>query len=445
MADARTYAIDSIGQPTCGRPLSKRPTIARWVRWWRTFFTSPALTQTQLGTRNLRTSSVTSVDDARSSWGRSTRGVPREKELAQLKRRCVTCGLKPRWRRTATRREMAMASATTLKYLRLLGAPSPDEVADRVLGRIRAELARCGSSTPPIRLSRVAEGFQIQRRPERSKGSGRGSIVYNRERRRFVIALGFDDNGTQVRGGSGGAEIRGLRFVYAHEFAHRFLFVRSGDGWERALAQVAEAATIDNRLSVVRELSRIEERVCNSVASRVLMPRASLDPLIQRIIADAEGSPHLLLRVVRSVSEVFEVSWWCALRRLCVARPGPLSEAVGPSFCLLLLRRSSATGKGRGKTTLRVLDYWWPREVGGFCIKPGYPGILVSRLGPEFAERVANLERNGDWWGRVQWPMHLMSREGETVSSVLQGFWRVWGPEGSGGALLYGEAGLAKL
>ena len=111
---------------------------------------------------------------------------------------------------------------------------------------------------------------------------GRGSISFDEERRKFRIYLSSQGVAEQM------GFRKTLRFVYAHEFAHRFLFVPYGDGWVRALSQVAEGVQTGQRLSVVRKLSRIEENICNDVAGRVLVPEGHLQTMVTEFVGGGQ-------------------------------------------------------------------------------------------------------------------------------------------------------------
>ena len=291
----------------------------------------------------------------------------------------------------------------------------------------------------------MAEEFLIQRRPERSGASGRGHIEFDTTRQRFVIVLG----GALERG-RGAVEtvalVRFERFVYAHEFAHRFFFVRVGDGWSRALAEVVEASSGAERFKIARSVPGIEEKICNNIATRLLVPREHLDRAIRETMSTETNTRHLLVNILRNVSRRFEVSWWCAARRIAAVRTPELKAAWGPSYCYLLLGRSVHTGAGRGKSRLRVLDFWWPEEVAGEPIKPAFPGLGLSHLGEEFAERASSLEetRQMETETKICWPMRLVSKERRAVEAVLRGYCRRWNLTVEGRYLVYGEVSPAR-
>ena len=278
---------------------------------------------------------------------------------------------------------------------------------------------------PPIRLGRVAEEFLIQRRPERSSGSGRGYIEFNKERQRFVIYL---NRPSEKSGRAKNAEVAGRldRFVYAHEFAHRFFFVRVADGWSRALAEVGRGSGAAERLGITRSISTIEERICNGVATRLLVPRRHLELVVREAIGTRGDTEHLLINLLSNVSRRFEVSWWCASRRIAALKPAALVAALGSSFCYILLGRSVQTGAGRGRSTLRVLDFWWPEDVAGEPIRPAFPGLRLSYLGETFEQRANALEGHDRIQEEICWPIRLISKRREPVQGILRGFCRTW-------------------
>ena len=348
-----------------------------------------------------------------------------------------------------------MARRHTQEYLALLQRQnlhlahvgSVQGLGDAVVQQVRRKLQVCRTwMNPPIRLARVAEEFLIQRRPERSSESSRGYIEFDAARQRFVIYL---NRSRDQRGWGSGTEIgdRLDRFVYAHEFAHRFFFVRVGDGWSRALGEIVRQADGSERYGIARLISQTEERICNNVATRLLVPREPLEEAIQETIATRTRGGHLLIDILANVSQRFQVSWWCASRRIAALKPVALAGAWGSSFCFLLLGESVRTGAGRGRSALRVLDFWWPEEVGGSLVKQAFPGLRVSHLGAEFAERAGALRGRGR--GRVNeeicWPMRLVSKTRKPIRAILRGFCRTWSVTVERRYLLYGTVSLAGI
>ena len=143
------------------------------------------------------------------------------------------------------------------------------------------------------------------------------------------------------------------------------------------------------------------------------------------------------MRLVARVSEVYQVSWWCAVRRLSASKACGVSEALGRSYLLLLVGRSGQTGRGRGQVALRVLDCWWPSEVDGLRVKAGYPGLRVAHLGREFEEVVCNMA--GTRRGELVCQIRLLSKEGEEVKMALRGFLQQWGSGVDGRIVVYGS------
>ena len=280
-----------------------------------------------------------------------------------------------------------------------------------------------------MRLARVADEFRIDGRPILSDTVRRGAIEYDERRDRFTIYLS-----------AAGARIglRKQRFVYAHEFSHRFLFVPGQGGWVRALGKVVEEAESGRRLATTRVLSGIEERICNGVAGRVLVPEECLAEALGEVVRVGRA-PVTLEDFGAYVSRTFEVSWWAAVRRLIVTRPEPVVDALGRSYVFLLVGRSRHTGRGNGDRAWRVLDGWWPREIGGKRIVEGYPGLRVAHLGRDlegFVDRASPGQSRELVCG-----LRLLSRRGELICGTLKGAWRFWGGEGEARVLVHGRIG----
>ena len=214
-------------------------------------------------------------------------------------------------------------------------------------------------------------------------------------RQRFVIYL---NRSQDQRGGTSGTEAadRLDRFVYAHEFAHRFFFVRVGDGWSRALGEIVRQADASERYGIARLISQTEERICNNVATRLLVPREQLEQVIQETIETRTGAEHILIDILANVSQRFQVSWWCASRRIAALKPVALAGALGASFCFLLLGQSIHTGAGRGRSALRVLDF----------LVAGRGWRRVGQAGVSGSSGVAS-------WRRVRGARKHTGREGE--------------------------------
>ena len=339
-----------------------------------------------------------------------------------------------------------MALPQTERYLTLLRRSSPyfervgrvQDTEQTVVQQVREKLkASPAWMIPPVRLGRVAAEFQIQRSPERSCASGRGYIEFDKERQRFVIYLNRaqQPNVDTVDGGGG---TRLDRFVYAHEFAHRFFFVPVADGWSRALAEVIRDSRGVEKYNIARSIPGIEEKICNNVATRLLVPREHLHRIIKDTIKRQTNAKHLLIDILRNVSQHFEVSWWCAIRRIAAVRPPELVAEWGPSYCCLLLGPSIHTGAGRGRLALRLLDFWWPQEIAGEPIKQAFPGLRLAHLGDDFAQRASMLDGNVGVNTEISWPMRFVSKERKPIDAILRGHCRTWSSTAEKRYLVYG-------
>lgn len=255
----------------------------------------------------------------------------------------------------------------------------------------------------------------------------RAAIEYDRQSDEFVIVLA--DN-PRIHGPDAGAReaiVKHQRFSYAHEFAHRFLFVRREGTWTRALAVVARTPQNVPPLVVARKLTTLEERVCNDVAGRLLVPEDALRGVIDTAVRSSTEPKSHIWRVASTVSGTFGVSWWCAVRRSVMLMPPSLQEALGPSFAFLLFGTSSAKGGTSSATKPRVLDYHWPGRIGTVRIRPLFPGMALDNLGSEITSQVRKLLA-GDGWSSGEYSSGLVVHDGSGAERrvVIRGWWRGW-------------------
>jgi hypothetical protein len=240
---------------------------------------------------------------------------------------------------------------------------------------------------------------------------------------------------------------RFVRFSYAHEFAHRFFYLERDGVPQRAISLVVEQLPADERILAIRHLSTLEERLCNDVASRLLLPRPHCDAMIGDTLARHSDSEHVFWEVLQDVARHFQVSWWCALRRLARLRPLELSARVGGSFAFLLIGRSTAKGAQRSLARVRVLDYWWPTLIDGVRIRNVFPGIEIENLGVEAKQCLSALLDAGDSdeiAGPISFPIDIRQRvgrwrDGELVQGRFEGWWKRWACAPDKQVAVYGQ------
>jgi hypothetical protein len=233
----------------------------------------------------------------------------------------------------------------------------------------------------------VAEKFQILAAPRLDATISRATIEYDKAVRRFVISLSpaLEDRDPEL-----GSDLvpRAQRFSYAHEFAHRFLYIERDDGWLRALSAATEAQPRELRLHALRLLSAQEERLCNKIAGQLLVPSEMLTLLAERFTNTARPSEHHLWDFLTTIVKDFQVSRWCAFRQLSKT-PHLIQRRLPPHYCLLVFGHSTSKGTMRGRSRLRIVDYWWPGGIDGLATRALFPGIAAANISPALEEYVA--------------------------------------------------------
>jgi hypothetical protein len=267
-------------------------------------------------------------------------------------------------------------------YLRILGASSFDVFAGNVTARVREALQLHGARGVPVRLSVSARDFGIRPEPDYDVAVRDGELVYSQESGFFLIRLN-----QKYRGATWlltGDDVKGIetferlgrgRFSYAHEFGHRFFYVRAGSTWERAqVLAVARESDPQKRLRDLHTLHGIEERACDNIAGELLVPT---DILASRVGSSLKGEqssgvPDIHQVAVR-VSQEFKVSYECALVRLERAirhRAIPCASCA----CALLIVWSDRKGTparkcaGRSRPDFRIRVAILPDELDGKAI-----------------------------------------------------------------------------
>lgn len=229
---------------------------------------------------------------------------------------------------------------------------------------------------------------------------------------------------------------RHLRFAYAHELAHRFLYVQTQGTWRRALAIVADEYDGVDRMAAIRQMSALEETICSDAASRILLPDAIVVPAIGHFEpsddeGDDPGDIERVWRLIGYVADRFNVSWWCALRRMAKLRQSDMLPSIGDDFCFLLIGASAEKGSaGRGRLQLRVMDYSWPSNLCEAKVKPLFPGFPCAKLGEELAARLNEcFESGASRAGHLSCSImvKLSDKGSESIRSFhLEGRWKLW-------------------
>jgi Zn-dependent peptidase ImmA (M78 family) len=316
-------------------------------------------------------------------------------------------------------------------YLAVLGAGSIEELEEHIVATISKEIERTYGDVLPIRLSRIAAAFNIKPRPVFDSTIAHGRLSFDPESQLFTIHLGsseipqprdttpehlFD---ARVQGDP--AMTARLRFTYAHEMAHRFLYVKREDSWVRALGLSYSAKHASALGPKLRRLTIVEEQLCNRIAGRILVPERRLASYLTEQFSIARNEIELS-RLLEILSQKFLVSRECMFVQMQrLVRRGAIS--VPQSFCALMVRKSKEKGTGGIATSkLRVKVGIIPNSIEDYEIVPIFPGLSVEQLGGEFASFVHRLSSNeGECCGgKMSVPITLMHSPEYNIRKPLQ-------------------------
>jgi hypothetical protein len=310
------------------------------------------------------------------------------------------------------------------------------KIVSQIQKRLR-ETADQGFSA--VRLSPIVDSFGIEPIPRFDPQVRNGRLHYDREQGRFVITLGHLGN-TYAGQSPGlldarwtGIEdpllTRRLRFTYAHEVAHRFCFFQEGAHWMRAL----EAAVLDKRTSTkFEDSSRLElneERLCNRVAGRLLVPEDVLCGYMHsRLQRESSSLIFDLNRELCLAASLFKVSEDCVFIELQkAAERGTI--AFPTNLCAFSVKVSNQIGpKKIGLRKLRVRTALLPNYFNGFKLKRIFPGMDAENLGAAFYSWISDSrwEAVKNSTGEIEIPIILLTENGETNSKrlILRGWFR---------------------
>jgi hypothetical protein len=336
------------------------------------------------------------------------------------------------------------ATSPSRAYFSLLGCTGREEFENRVVDLVQRAWSDYGARPLPVRLNKIAPRFQVRALPQSASFHGEASINFDQQAGEFVISLGSRcnvDSRKQISLWQGDFERRRrLRFTYAHELAHRFCFVGDSSSWLRAIHLIARELQGVERSRVLRILCPLEEAICNSIASRLLVPDLDLQRFIARWGGKVAPCFDFFSLVTAGASD-FEISRECFLGALKDAAERGVIE-LGGNFFSVLVHDSDRKGKSRSpRCRPRVM---FPivgvaSDLG--TVLPPFPGMAVSVLGSEIADLIAT-EAAADKYSDsiMSIPILLKVRQAQDIPvssrEVLvdfrfRGWWHTWSQHGA--------------
>ena len=322
------------------------------------------------------------------------------------------------------------------RYLSLLGCTSVCDLEDRIVGQVLDAIRETCRDVVPVRLSRIAGRFQIDPIPKFDTTVPHGRLTYDSALRKFIITLGAREwcnessvTASELFGDSyptiDPVVTRRLRFTYAHEMAHRFLFVERDASWVRAMAESCTARPGSARARELRRLGFNEERLCDRVAGRILVPEDLLSAILTpQFRAVSEGQPFDFGRMVKALSDHFAVSGECMLVQ--VQRALDRGKVTAPEgFCAFLIRESETMGSGlRASRKLRVRSAIVPKRIADTDIVQVFPGLGLDNLGEAFAESAMTAYTSPSWPSnrRLEAPSQSSHETTFGSSEILRGY-----------------------
>lgn len=148
--------------------------------------------------------------------------------------------------------------------------------AHDIVGLIHYKLQTNGVMHPPVLLSTIAEDFSINPAFRlKPLGSNMGTMKFDQDQGCFVITINqsLTRDPQQISLATETDLNPGGRFTYAHEIAHRFFYIPSPEkGYERCISLAVSDPQEPKSKGVIIDLKDQEERLCNYIARRVLLP-----------------------------------------------------------------------------------------------------------------------------------------------------------------------------
>jgi hypothetical protein len=332
-------------------------------------------------------------------------------------------------------------SNAVTKYSRLTGASRSPLYFEQAAHEILTKIGEESGVSVPISLSKVADAFTVEARLRDSKTAApEGCLSFDKELGRFIVYV-------KLQSAQSVLFLEGLsprqRFTFMHEIAHRLFFVQEEKLWVRALEKVLSMSPSIYRTAIAGFLHRLEEKLCNEIAYRVLVPSGYIHEALSKTqyLNEAGLWQAALPDLIGSVANACQVSLEVSLLRILKA--GRAKELHLPgSFILLIIELSPERPNGLKKVSLAFA----PSSLDTTKIKSIYPGITPYHLGlafNEFCSEVLTVNSVKDS-STINIPVKLVSRQKKGakdryIEAELDGYWRIFpGSNGNRRAMVWG-------
>lgn len=307
---------------------------------------------------------------------------------------------------------------------------SAAKILEKVWGRAQAV---------PVSVRRMAEALSIETRLTFDQMSPEGKTEYESSLGKFVVYLRRRRD-RPVQDSNQGKFLDSLsvreRFTFAHEVAHTLFFVKEDDLWVRALKKVLDRTSPQYQRVVSNSLHGLEERLCNEIAARVLIPQTFVQTSLCNWLDRKGWNEKLpnLLALVDWIAKTCRVSALVSLARtLKVARS--VEPTVPENFIVLVINISPNFSAPHGGMKI-VFSYSLGKI--GKIIFPGLEPIKLGYSFKEFCDKTLR-DQTSVKRGTLRLPLTLKKADSQSIEALLEGYWTVLGrPNQYNRAMIWG-------
>jgi hypothetical protein len=328
------------------------------------------------------------------------------------------------------------------RYLALLDATSVKELEDRIVSEVQNRIRERQSPDErlgAVRLSRVVDAFDIEPTPQFDPTVPDGRLHYDRERGRFVITLRGPSSVMSRQSRElfkpwsshfdNSSLTRRLRFTYAHEVAHRFCFLRKDGDWTRAIEAAIATTNRSARFGVLSRLELGEERLCDRVAGRLLIPEDVLtDFMRHRLSREGLERTFDLYKELAAGAKMFQVSLDCLL--VAIQRAVEAGKFELPAnLCAFLVRPSDRMARTQiAPRKLRIRTSLLPARIGDSSLKRIHPGLGAENLGTAFSSWISGIQlclTKNSGGARLPIILHTDNEASKDQEFTLNAWWKL--------------------